>query len=491
MSRRLALVATAALAAACASVPPVEHPDLDAPLPLAWREAPPATEGALDPDWWTDFGDAGLDAVVALALEENRDLRAAAARLEQAAADAATAGGSLQPSVQASFSASRRRQNFVGFPIPGTEGRVLSTVSANAGVSVDTSWEADLWGRLRADARAALADLQATAADYRGAQLSLAGQTVKAWFAATEARQQVALAEATVASFRDSAAQVRVRFEQGLRPSLDLRLALTNLASAEALLQQRLQQRVVTERQVAVLLGRYSADGFAIPDALPVVPPPVPAGLPTELVGRRPDLVSSERRLAAAGERLTAARRALYPSVSLTASGGTASDDLRDLVDPALAVWSLAGNLLQPLFQGGRLRAAIDRAEARTEETLATYAATLFQAYSEVESALAAEELMAGRVNLLASAAEQSRAAQRLSEDRYRAGLEGFVTVLEAQRLALQADGELIAARRQHLENRVDLYLALGGGFHALEAPVQLEPDGPDDDAEPSLQGRR
>jgi NodT family efflux transporter outer membrane factor (OMF) lipoprotein len=471
-------VFTALAAAGCAKAPPTTTPDLGVVVPQTWTAAD-SPAGQIQAEWWTDFGDPSLDGVVRLALEQNRDLQAAAARLEQAAADSRIAGADLQPSVQASFTQSRRKQNFIGFPIPGSEDRVLSTISVNMGVSLETSWEVDLWGRLRAGARASLADLQATAADYRGAQLSLSGQVAKAWLAAVEARQQVALAETTVNSFRASSVQVRARFEQGLRPSLDLRLSLANLANAQALLQQRRQQLDATRRQLNVLISRYAGEAVEIPAVLPDVPAPIPAGLPADLVGRRPDLVSAERRLASATERLTVARRDLYPRLSLTASGGTASGALRDLVDPGLSVWSLASSLLQPVLQGGRLRAGVDRAEARIEESLASYTSTALQAYAEVESALAADEFLAERSGYLGVAAEQSRAAEQLANDRYRAGLEDFVTVLESQRQALQAEGELIAARRLHLDNRVDLYLALGGGFHQLEAPIELELDHP------------
>ena len=316
---------------------------------------------------------------------------AAAARLEQAAAEARIASAALQPTVQASYTGSRRKQNFVGFPIPGLEGRVLTTVSTNQGVSLDLSWEVDLWGRLRADAQAALADLQRSAADLRGAQLSKAGQTVKAWFAIAEARQQVTLSDETVASFRASAEQVRERFESGIRPALDLRLALLNLANAQALLDQRRQQLDASARQLDVLLGRYAAGTLEQPSRLPDVTADVPGGIPADLVARRPDLVAAERQVAAAGARLGVARTQLLPNITLTAATGTATNALRSLLDGDFGVWSLLGNVVAPLWQGGRLRAQIDRAEAQTAEALASYANTALVAYAEVETALAAE----------------------------------------------------------------------------------------------------
>ena len=463
----------AALIAGCATAPPVEPPALDMVTPTDWT-ARPDTGDAPDFAWWVDFGDSALDEIVRTAIEQNYDLQAATARLEQAAADARIAAADLQPTVQAGLNGARRRQNFIGFPIPGREDQVLSTVFTAYGVSLDTTWEIDLWGRLRSGARAALADLQSRAADLRGAQLSIAGQTVKAWFAIAEARQQLRLAEATVASFGTSSDQVRGRFEQGLRPSLDVRLALSNLANARALREQRGQQLDATVRQLEVLLGRYASGALSSPSTLPDTPPSIPGGLPAELVSRRPDLVAAERRIAAARQRLNVARGELYPRISLTGNAGTATSALTDLIDGNFSVWSLVGNLLQPVFQGGRLRAGVDRAEARAAEELATYANTALQAFAEVETALAAEDFLAERERHLATSVEQSRAAESLADDRYRTGLDDYVTVLESQRLALQAEGDLIAARRQRLENRVDLYLALGGGFDQLAAPVSV-----------------
>ena len=467
------LAVVALLAGGCASAPPVEHPALDIALPENWtaRELP---DGQLDVTWWDDFGDGGLATAVDIALSQNYDLRAAAARLEQAAADARAADGDLQPTVQGTFNGSRRKQNFVGFPIPGGEDRVLSTVSTNYGISLDVSWEIDLWGRLRNTARAALADLQASAADLRGAQLSIAGQTTKAWFAIAEAQQQVDLSLETVQSFRSAAEQVRDRFEAGIRPALDLRLALLNLSNAEAQLQQRRQQFDGATRQLELLLGQYADGMFETPAGLPQITPSVPAGVPADLVARRPDLVAAERELTAFLVRADVARTDLLPRLSLTGATGTATNGLRSLIDGDFGVWSLLGNVVAPLWQGGRLRAQVDRADARAAEALASYANTALTAYAEVETALAAEEFLVERERHLAESTLQARAAERLAEERYRAGLETYITVLDSQRSAVSAEAELIAARRVRLENRVDLYLALGGGFEELEAPDRL-----------------
>ena len=460
----------ALLAAGCASVP-VEPLQLDIPTPASWAGGETTTI-PVSPEWWAEFNDPGLTLAVATALERNYDLQAAAARLHQAAADARVASAALNPAIEASYTGSRRKQNFVGFPIPGSEDRVLSTVSTNQGVSLDVSWEVDLWGRLRAGEQAAFADLQRSAADLRGAQLSLAGQTVKAWLTIAEARQQLDLAQQTVASLEESAGAVRDRFEAGVRPALDLRLALLNLSNAQALTEQRLQQVDAATRQLELLLGEYADGTVSIPSTLPTAPATIPGGLPADLVARRPDLRVAERQTAAATARLSVARADLLPRIVLTAATGTATNALKNLINGDFAVWSLLGNVIGPLWQGGRLRAQVSGAEARAAETLAVYANTVLRAYAEVETALAANDFLAAREGYLAASAEHSRGAERLATERYLAGLDGYITVLDSQRSAVQAEVDLLAARRLRLENRVDLYLALGGGFEQLESPI-------------------
>ena len=485
LTRWLAAPLLALTAIGCASAPLVQPIDLDVSLPTSWTAAA-AVDGEVVGEWWTQFGDAQLTEVVATALRQNYDLLAAAARLEDAAAGARIAGAPLKPTVDAGLNGSRRRQNFIGFPIPGGDRAVLSSFSTNWGVSLNTTWEADLWGRLRAGARAALADVQRSAADLRSARQSIAGQTVKAWFAAAEAHEQLDLAQRTVDSFAATAAQVRGRFEQGLRPALDLRLALSSLASAEANLALRAQQTDATTRQVEVLLGEYADKHTEVARTLLETPAAVPAGLPADLVARRPDVVAAERLVAADLERLKVARADLYPRLSLTASGGTSTRSLKELLNGDFGVWSLVSNLTQPLFDGGRIRAGIDQAKARTDESLAGYAGVALQAYAEVESSLAAESLLEEQQRHLTDAAGQSTAAARLADDRYTAGLNDYITVLESQRQAFNTESALITARRQRLDNRVDLHLALGGGFEdpAPSAPGPGSSDEPTNESE-------
>jgi outer membrane protein, multidrug efflux system len=469
------------LAGGCASAPPRTAPPIGVDTPAQWSGTTPADE-APDARWWQRFNDPTLERLVTEALDHNRSLLAAATRLDAAAAQARIAGASLLPSMGAGLNSGRRRQNFIGLPIPGAEDRVLSTVVTTHGVSLDTTWEADLWGRLRAGAAASLAEAQATQADVAAARLSIAAQTARTYFALIEAREQVALAESTLESYRTTVAQVRERFERGLRPSIDLRLALSNQHAAEATLEQRYEAHQHLRRQLEILLGRYPAGTLEAAGGLPQLPPAVPAGLPADLVARRPDLMAPERRLASADSRLVQDRRALYPSLSLTGSGGTSTNVLSGLLDGHFGVWYLLGGLVQPVFQAGRLRAQVNVSEARTREALELYAGSVLNAYAEVENALETETFLARRQTSLEATAEQALAARDLAESRYRAGVADFFTVLESQRRAVEAESQLLLIRRLRLDTRVDLHRALGGDFSAgAGAGVVRNADPPND----------
>lgn len=481
MTRRL-LPSVALLAlAGCASAPPLTQPEIGMPLPVAWTAA--ADTGPAQPEWWRQFGDPSLEAVVTEALDGNRDLRAAAARLDAAAVLARMAGADEWPAIGAGFTAARRRQNFIGLPIPGAEDRVLSTQVSTFGVSLDTAWEADVWGRIRSDVSASIADAEAAAFDVGGARLSIAGQAARTWFALIEARQQLRLAEETTDTYRTTSEQVRDRYERGLRPSIDLRLTLANLHTAEALAAQRREQYGRVIRQLELLLGRYPAGALSAPDELPPLPGEIPIGLPADLLAQRPDLRAAERRVAAADARLVANRRALYPSVALTGSTGLATNALRRLLDGDFSIWSLAGGITQPIFQGGRLRARVDVADAQTRDALESYAALALTAFGEVESALDAEAHLRERADRLADAVEQARAARALAEERYASGLEPILSVLDAQRRQLETESQLLALRRLQLDTRIDLHLALGGDFITPPAdePSAAPPGGLDE----------
>ena len=233
-----------------------------------------------------------------------------------------------------------------------------------------------------------MADTEATRADLAAAHQSLAAQTVKAWLALTEAREQEGHSRANLRILRSSVTQARTRYELGIRPALDLRLAEATLESAGAVVEQWRAAREQASRQLEVLLGRYPEGLLKARAALPEPPKQVPVGLPSGLLTRRPDLWAARARLFASDARMVRARAELYPKISLTASGGTSSDELEHLMNNHLLVWSLGANLVQPIFSGGRLRANVKLAEARTAEVVEQYRGVVLSAFAEVETAL-------------------------------------------------------------------------------------------------------
>jgi outer membrane protein, multidrug efflux system len=432
------------------------------PVPPAWDAADEAMVPLNVPPLAALFDDPSLALLIAEGLEANRNLEAAAARVERAAAQARIAGADLYPQVGANFDAARRRQNFIGLPIPGAEGQVLSNTSTTFGTSLNVSWELDVWGRLRNARDAARADAAAVADDFDFARLSLAGQIAKSWFGVAEARQQLELAQRTVANRREYADRIRRRYEAGIATAVELRLAESNAALTASRVELRRRQVETLTRQLEVILGRYPSFDLA-PASLPAFTATIPAGVPAAVLARRPDLRAAENRAVAASSRVAQARASLYPQFRLTGSAGTSTDELRHLVDGDYTVWGFLFNIAQPIFQGGRLRAGVDAASAGEREAIAIFAQTALNAFAEVESSLSAQDLLARQESALAAATDHAREAQRASEQRYEAGLTDYLLVLESQRQAFEAESQLLDARRQRLATRVDLYLALGG----------------------------
>ncbi len=475
--RSLVIIAACVLTPGCAPRTDVRQAAIPGQIsvPDQW---PGDADSRTPPDaaWWSGFSDPELDRVIAEALDASFDLRAAVERIEAAQFEARIAGTQDLPTVEATLSRSQQRQNFIGFPIPGAEeGSVLRTTSTNYGLRFNASWEPDLWGRVEAAELGAITNVRLGYADLAAARLSLTGQVAKAWFAAVEAERQWELAGAALESLELSADRIQVRFEAGLRPSLDLRLALTEVARARATLEQRSEQRARATRQLEALMGRYPSGEYALSARLPELADRVPAGLPSELVYRRPDLVAAELNVVASGARLTQSEADLRPRFNLTGGTGTASNDLIGLVDNDLFVWSFVANLVQPIFNAGRLEAAVERDRNVVDEALNLYEARVLAAYREVESALAADAILAAQEAALEEAVVQSVAAEELAGERYRLGLTDIITVLSSERTADQSESQLVAIRRARLDNRVDLHLALGGGFDPSDVPTALE----------------
>jgi len=452
--------------------------ELELPIRGDWA-SPADTTGAsvAEQPFWTAFGDADLDAIVDEALQHNRSLGASAARLAAAAARSNVARSARWPNLDASLGHSRNRNIFVGLPIPGTSGPLAATfTSYNVGLTA--SWEVDLFGRLASGARGADAGLAAAAADLAAAQLAVAAEATRGWFLAREARQQVELARETLATYEGSQRMTEERFDAGLVGALDVRLVRANVASSRANLVAAERLEGQARRGLELVLGRYPGAELEALGDFGALPPEVPAGVPADLLARRPDLAALERRLVTA-EALVSERRAdRWPRIVLTATGGRTSNQVEDLLDGDFTVWSFASSLTAPIFDAGRRAAAVDAARADAHAAGEAFAGGVLASFAEVESALDAERRLRDGLRHLTVAVDESRGALELADAQYREGLIGIELVFDSQRRSLSAESALLATQRELFVNRVDLVVALGGGFSpaGAERAASAEP---------------
>jgi len=454
ISRFFFLLACPLLLFACAELQERDR-NADINAPANWQVAGqhPIEASA---NWLAEFAEPRLNALVQTALANNFDLKAAAARVQAAREQAMIEGAGRWPQLDFAPGYQRVHQSNAG----------LSQEEFGAFEALfNFSWELDVWGRIKAAQQAAGQEAEAVAADYRAAHLSLAARTAQIWFALIEARLQAQVAEQSIKDRRTIAELIRSRFNRGLARGLDVRLVLTDLASAEAQLADARNQVQGLQRQLAVLLGHYPDDKLAVAERLPALPSAVPAGLPSELLARRPDVIAAFARLKAADFKVYSAKQALLPRIALTASGGTRSAALADVLDPKAAAWNLAAGLTQPLLTGGRLSGEIRLQQARAEEAVNLYRGTLLTAFREVEQALAAEQWLKEQEQALAEAVAQTVESRKLAVYSYQQGLIQILTLLDSYRSTLDAQSQHLAVQRQLLNNRVNLYLALGGGI--------------------------
>lgn len=467
----------AILTASCASV---DQELLDAQLPgapSAWT-ADGNVGDAPTGDWVAAFNDAVLRSLISEAVENNNDLLAAAANLEQARAGARITLSNQLPTIGANFSAGRNA--IVTNPTAAAEaGGSGGTQSSrlyinNFSLGGNLRWEIDLWGRLTDETRASYKDAKAAYADLAGARLSIAARVSQAWFALIEARQQRELAERDTEARERNLRVTERRYDRGVSSSLDVRLSRSALGSSQANLALRQRLESEASRALEVLLGRYPAAELEAVESLPVLPPLEGAGAPGEILARRPDLIAAEARMEAAGLRSRAARKQFLPQLTFTAQAGTSGPDISDLLDPRRLAGNFANGLFQPLFQSGRLIANSKRARAVAEAALYNYAQTVLTAYQEAENAIAAESLLETREDALRLAYEEAAAAEELTERRYNSGAATIFNLLDAQTRRISAESQYIQAQQQRVSNRVQLYLAIGGDFLTQEKLAAL-----------------
>ena len=453
--RRTTLAAAIALAlAGCALKTPPTTDELrrDAlphtNVPPAWKAGGGAAAPVAD-RWLATFDDPALSALVAEALLYNADLQAAAARVEQASGYVAVASGSIWPSVGLAATQSGKSGGGGG----------LNAVFLNA------SLELDVWGRLRYGAAAAESQSAAVQADYAYARQSLAATVAKSWFIAIEARMQQAIAIEALHSSESllNLALERLRIGNGNEQAVAE--ARANVGTYRDTLRQIDLAREQALRALELLLGRYPAAEIAVAQYLAPMPSAVPFGVPSELLERRPDVVAAERRVAAAFNRIGEAKAAQLPRISLTAGGSVISSDVFVLKDRSNPAFSFGANLIAPLYQGGALRAQVDIRTAEQKEAVAYYAGIAQRSFSEVENALAAEKALRDRDAILGANIVDNARALQLVQIQFRVGSADLRAVEQRQIALYTARMSLLRVQTERRAQRVNLYLALGGGF--------------------------
>jgi NodT family efflux transporter outer membrane factor (OMF) lipoprotein len=428
-------------------------------VPAAWKAAGGEPAPVAD-RWLASFDDPALSALVDEALAYNADLQVAAARVEQAVGYVKVARASLFPWVGAAGLAGGRS---------GGEGSGLEGIFLNA------SLELDVWGRVRYGRSAAEAQSAATAADFAYARQSLAAAVARSWFVAIEAGLLRAIAQEGLRASESLSKVAQDRYRVGNGTEQAVAEARANVATYRDSLRQIDLSREQALRALELLLGRYPAAEIEVAPRLSSMPPPAPVGMPSQLLERRPDVVAAERRVAGAFDRVGEARAARLPRISLTAGGSSVSSDLYVLKDRSNPVWSVGANLVAPLYQGGALRAQVEIRSAEQKQAVAEYARAGQRAFGEVENALAAENALRERGDILDGAVRDNERALELALIQYRVGSIDL-RVVEGRQLALySARVSRLRVQSEQLAQRVNLHLALGGGFDEPVEPLAAQ----------------
>lgn len=474
---RLALMAAGVLVLASCSLAPDYHtPDVSVPagfkeeamnpaapvdLQAKWSEARPAADQARGP-WWEMFHDRDLDRLIIEATAGNQNLAAMAARVEQARQSAVIEGAALFPSVTGDAGVQRQLSSAAG---TGVAGPFKPETVYRAGLGL--SYEIDLFGRVRNTRAAAAATTAAAAADFNSMLLTLQADVAQLYFTLRGQDAEIALVRKTLGLRQDGVKILEKRRDVGTVTDLEVAQNVVDLENTRAALQQLESERARNETALAVLLGRAPAD-FALavrPLAAPV--PAVPGGLPSALLERRPDVAAAQYRLMAANARIGIARAAFFPSLSLTASGGFASESLGSLFDWSSRTWAIGPLLSLPIFQGGRIVADNARTKAAYAEAVAVYRQQVLGAFQDVENTLSRLKMRDQQAKSFARAKDAADKAARLAALRFENGDTGYLEEIEAKQSALAAGRAAIQTQAARLADTVQLVRALGGDFDA------------------------
>ncbi|GLX84772.1 RND transporter [Thalassotalea loyana] len=437
-------------------------PETNQEPPINYDEVANAAIGDVKDGWLKNFNDPALEAIVEEAIRHNLNLQAAVTKLDAAAAIAIQAGAELKPVIG------------VGGNL-GTDQLFSSSGYEidNDAIALNMSWELDIWGRIRAQQAAGEAAFEATQYQVMWAYQSIAAQTAKIYYLLTEAQLQLGLANEAVALYEKTYDIVAVKYKQGQVTQREVSLASANVASGKATVRKAQSALLQASRALEVMLGRYPAAEIAGAQNLNATLPPIPVGLPSELLERRPDIKSAERAAAAQFYQIQQAETARLPKISLTAGVGSVSNDLTSAISLGNEFWSLGTNFVAPIFTGGALEAQVNVESAEYRQAMANYGLTALKAFSEVEQGLANETLLREQQAYLTQVVYDSQEALRVANVQFDVGKVDLLSVIQQQGQLIGAKVNLLNIKDTRLQQRIDLHLALGGDFQ--EGP-KVEP---------------
>ena len=431
-------------------------------VPAGWTSP---TAGAVTGGWLATFQDDQLVAAVTEAIAYNADLRVGATRVEQAQLHAKLAGAKLYPSVDL---------------LAKGGGKLSGDGSGINGAVLVANWELDLWGRVRYGRAASASQAAAVAADFAFARESIAALVAKSWFLAIELGLQAEAARDTIRANEELVRLAGDRARIGVGNEVDVYAARASVGTFRDALREIELGRTQAIRALELLLGRYPSAAAVVSPRLPGFPGEIPAGLPSELLERRPDVIAAERRVAVAFNRIGEAKAARLPKISLTTSVSAISSDLFVLQDHSNPVWSIGANLLAPIFTGGALKTQVEIRTAEQKQAIAEYAVVGLRAFGEVETALAAEIAAREREQILAEALADNQQALTLAQTQYKVGSNDLRLVEQQQMAVSGSRSALIRMQAEQRVQRVNLHLALGGSFELPPPPPPpTPPQGP------------